>query len=305
MVAVRGAQRARRQSPRPSGCRHASSRRPYRQGRREPAVSSTAPLVPPPSGHGPRRPGARQPAGDQFIAGRSIRIFRSEKIKTTAVALIDPGTYRIEQLPGPPQVTRIREAVEPPNARVTARVRGRGARRVLSYNIRRRPGQRVIFTELTATGTGRQIGTVSGGGKGRLRFTRARPRPPPHPGAVRAGRPAGREAHRRQLQAALHPAGPGAAAEGPAARHQAARQLAEGRRRDPLRGRREHIRREAAADPHPQAADRDPPHCEVEPRNLVGPRGRDATHGPSRHPPLPCDGEAKDALPEAAEGAAD
>jgi hypothetical protein len=43
-------------------------------------------------------------------------------------------------------------------------------RRVLTYNIAPRPGQRVTFLEVTASGAAREIATVTRSGRGRLQF---------------------------------------------------------------------------------------------------------------------------------------
>lgn len=52
-------------------------------------------------------------------------------------------------------------------------MRGTGTQRVLDYSIRRRKGQRVTFVEIDAAGGTRPIGTVDGGGSGKLRFAPA------------------------------------------------------------------------------------------------------------------------------------
>ena len=103
-----------------------------------------------------------------------IRILRSEQLKATVVGLINPrpGTWRIEPVQGSPAVSRITEAEDQPDAKVVARVRGRGDRRTLVYNVLRRRDQRVTFIE-SAVGGKRTIGTVTGGGRGSLRFTPA------------------------------------------------------------------------------------------------------------------------------------
>lgn len=103
-----------------------------------------------------------------------IRIVRSESLRMTVVGLVDPppGRYRIEPVPGSPAASEITEAEDLPAAQVSARVRGSGSRRTLRYSIGERPGQRVIFFE-TSSGGSRQIGTVSGGGSGALRFSPA------------------------------------------------------------------------------------------------------------------------------------
>ena len=110
-----------------------------------------------------------------FVSQSAIRILRSDQLKLTAVGLQDPqpGVYRIEPLAGSSSIKSFGVASDPPNAKVTASVRGTGARRALLYDIRRRPDQRVTFSEVAAGGSTHTIGTVTGGGRGRLRFSPA------------------------------------------------------------------------------------------------------------------------------------
>jgi hypothetical protein len=105
----------------------------------------------------------------------AIRIMRSEKFDTTVVGLVHPGpgTYTIELLPGSPALKKMSQASDQPKARISASVRGSGARRTLSYTIGRRTDQRVRFIERVAHGGSRLIGTIKGGGRGRLSFTPA------------------------------------------------------------------------------------------------------------------------------------
>jgi hypothetical protein len=114
------------------------------------------------------------PEGSGFVNSGALRIIRQESTKMTVVGLQDPrpGTYRIETMSGSPAVTRLAEAQDPADARISARVLGTGTSRVLAYDIGRRPAQRIVFTEIAGT-TRRVIGTVNGGGRGRLRFTTA------------------------------------------------------------------------------------------------------------------------------------
>jgi hypothetical protein len=104
----------------------------------------------------------------------AVRILRSEKMNVTVVGLVHPapGTYSIELLPGSPTVKMMSDASDQPPARVSATVRGSGARRTLSYDVARRLSQRVTFIE-QAQGGSRIIGTINGGGRGRLSFTPA------------------------------------------------------------------------------------------------------------------------------------
>jgi Concanavalin A-like lectin/glucanases superfamily len=124
---------------------------------------------------GPGGQSAESPAGSDVAIKGAIRIIRSEQSGLTVVGLQDarPGTYRIAPLPGSPAVDRVRHADDQPPAKITARVQGGGTTRTLIYDIARRDAQRVTFVERTAQGTSRPIGTVTGGGRGRLRFSPA------------------------------------------------------------------------------------------------------------------------------------
>lgn len=112
----------------------------------------------------------------------SLRIIRSEPYKLTVIGLQDPepGVYRIEPLAGSAAVTSVREASDQPRAKATVRVLGTQTNRILAYDVRRRAAQRVTFTEVMPSGLTRTIGTVTGGGRGRLRFS-----PAPGPGMRR------------------------------------------------------------------------------------------------------------------------
>lgn len=114
-------------------------------------------------------------AAPPYAARGALRILHLDRVKTTAVGLKDPrpGVYRIEPLTGSTPVTEIAQAIEQPDAKITGQVKGSGTRRVLSYDIRRRRAQRVRFFEITAAGGSREIGTVRGGGRGKLRFSTA------------------------------------------------------------------------------------------------------------------------------------
>ncbi len=124
---------------------------------------------------GPGGQSLESSAGARVETSGALRIIRSEQEKLVVVGLQDPrpGTYRIEQLPGSPAVAKLTQASDPPDAKATAKVRGRGTTRVLAYDVRRRPAQRVTFVEVAADGGAKTIGTVDGGGRGTLRFTPA------------------------------------------------------------------------------------------------------------------------------------
>ncbi len=112
---------------------------------------------------------------DGPVAKDKLMIIRFDRAKLTGVGVKAgaPGTYRVEALPGSPAVTQVATADALPAARIRASVDGHGPRRTLSYDIARRPGQKVTFVELTAGGAGRTAGTVAGGGRGSLRFSPA------------------------------------------------------------------------------------------------------------------------------------
>ncbi len=121
-----------------------------------------------------------------------------------------PGTYTVTPLPGSPPISSLAATRPGYDTKFTARVTGRGSRRVLRYDARKRGGQRVTFVE-----QGRNVHRVIGtrrGGKGRIRFRPAigpagrrkiiaiptlRGQPIPNqtltsyraPGVVRTGRP--------------------------------------------------------------------------------------------------------------------
>jgi hypothetical protein len=148
-----------------------------------------------------------------------FRILRDEAHDLTVVGLEHPkpGTYRIDALPGSPPVASVAEARDPGPARITGTVTGEDTARVLHYGIRRRPDQKVTFVEV-AGASRKVIGSVSGGGRGTLRFISAPGRdqrtieasielagvPAPdvfvthfRPAAPRLGRPAGLQIARR------------------------------------------------------------------------------------------------------------
>ena len=110
--------------------------------------------------------------------GTTIRIVRDTGNAATWVGVgekFKPGTYTITPRAGSPAIAAMATAGGLPEPRVRASVTGRGQRRVLRYDVRRRANQRVTFVERGAT-TERRLGTVSGG-KGRIRFAPGRGNP--------------------------------------------------------------------------------------------------------------------------------
>lgn len=114
------------------------------------------------------------PAKTGLAVSPAVRIIRSTEHSITVVGLVHPvpGTYTIELLPGSPAVNTVSQASDQPPARVSASVRGHGPRRTLYYNVASRRAQRVTFIE-QAGGGSRIIGTINGGGRGRISFSPA------------------------------------------------------------------------------------------------------------------------------------
>jgi hypothetical protein len=114
------------------------------------------------------------PAGAGLThTGAHLAIIRSLKLKMTAIGLHNPapGTYTVAPLPGSPVIATVETALAPPPAHITAQVVGTGPHRALVYDIANRPDQTVTFFEVNSEGLWRQIGAVTGGGRGHLGFT--------------------------------------------------------------------------------------------------------------------------------------
>jgi hypothetical protein len=123
---------------------------------------------------GPGGASALSTDGPGLQITKQVRIMRSQTLKRTIVGLVNPvpGTYTITSLDGSPRIEKVLTAKDQPTASVTAVVRGSGTRRRLTYDIRPRQDQRVTFIEKGPEGQ-KDIGTVTGGGKGTVRFTTA------------------------------------------------------------------------------------------------------------------------------------
>jgi hypothetical protein len=115
------------------------------------------------------------PAGKGFVRSpdNTIRILRfdgkSAKFAVVGFQNAQPGTYTVSTLPGSPAVAGIRQATNPPDAKVSGRVTGKGRFRTLSYKLRPRQGQKVTFQELQPGGEAKPIGTTARS-RGRIRF---------------------------------------------------------------------------------------------------------------------------------------
>ncbi len=116
--------------------------------------------------------------GSERIAStpdKQVRIIRADSgdAHFTTVGLLAPGTWRIELLPGSAPITQSAQAMNPQDAKVRGKVaRGKGDKRVLRYDVRKRLGQRVTFFDVSSGGARKTIGTT-GGGRGTLTFSPA------------------------------------------------------------------------------------------------------------------------------------
>jgi hypothetical protein len=120
---------------------------------------------------GPR--GERFASSDQKVMKENMMIWELGDEGRTYVGIRhpSPGNWTVTEEPGSPPITAVATAVGHRPARIKARVAGRGARRVLRYKVRSRPGQKVTFVE-KGTDTLRVIGRVRGG-SGAIRFAPA------------------------------------------------------------------------------------------------------------------------------------
>ena len=116
------------------------------------------------------------PAGEGFKLNRdkTIRAARFEngyaRFAVVGFQNARPGRYTIETLPGSAAVSNVKQAIDPPAAKATGRVSGRGRTKRLRYNIRPRENQKVIFQEMLPNGSTQFIGSTTRSGRGSLRF---------------------------------------------------------------------------------------------------------------------------------------
>ncbi len=85
------------------------------------------------------------------------------------------GTWKAEVANGSPAILRIQRADILDKPKVTAKVTGRGASRVLHYEVARIPGQEVVFAE-TSRSAQHILKSVTGGGRGTVRYRLAEAR---------------------------------------------------------------------------------------------------------------------------------
>ena len=118
------------------------------------------------------------PAGKGFVKtpDNKMRIMRYQgklaKITSIGFQKAKPGTYTVQVLPGSSRVVAVRQATDPPDAKVKGKVTGKGRKRVFTYEVARRPSQKVVFSEVTSSGASQVIGSTAGG-RGRIRFRSA------------------------------------------------------------------------------------------------------------------------------------
>ena len=113
-------------------------------------------------------------AGVDYTQNGDIRIvrFKNDDAQFTTVGLQDakPGTYTVALQPGSPAVTGVERAEDPVDAKASGKVTGKGARRTLEYDVVKRADQTVTFYDSEAKGNEKAIGTITGGGRGKLAF---------------------------------------------------------------------------------------------------------------------------------------
>jgi hypothetical protein len=112
-------------------------------------------------------------SGEKGVTSQGkVLILRHRPAKITMVGIQDgapAGAYTIERLESSEPIAKVEVGEDPGAPRVGARVSPDGAARVLHYDIRNRPAQKVTFVEVAGQSR-RILGTVTGGGKGTLRF---------------------------------------------------------------------------------------------------------------------------------------
>jgi hypothetical protein len=121
--------------------------------------------------HGPRGQTIPTPeSAGQVARTRRSFAFQNVVTKTTYVVVAGGGRWSARPVNGD-NVTGVRTARMLPRPAVKAGVRGHGRTRMLSWRVRPRRGQRVVFVE-RGRGVARVIGTARGS-RGKMRFTSA------------------------------------------------------------------------------------------------------------------------------------
>jgi hypothetical protein len=113
----------------------------------------------------PVQPGAPGVKDPKAVVGVSA----TENAVYLALPKPAAGGWGIEAQPGSPAIVDVQQATALPDAKVTAKVGGKGRARTLSYTVANAQGRTVTFFEATKTGV-RALGTATGS-RGVLKFT--------------------------------------------------------------------------------------------------------------------------------------
>ncbi len=112
--------------------------------------------------------------GDEFQVApdKSMLGIRQNESETTYIGVKGrPGTYRVDLLPGSAAIADVSASRPGYDTDFSAKVTGKGAKRTLVYDARKKGGQKVTFFE-RGRNVFHRIGS-STGGKGKIRFTPA------------------------------------------------------------------------------------------------------------------------------------
>jgi hypothetical protein len=108
-------------------------------------------------------------AGGVKAAGRLLWQDPARKVTTIVLTAPRAGRYTVAPVAGAEAPISVRSAENRPAPKVSVRLRRRGARRVMTWNLRRLPGQRVVFAERGRVGAVRIATTTRA--RGRVTFT--------------------------------------------------------------------------------------------------------------------------------------
>jgi hypothetical protein len=122
----------------------------------------------------------RSPSGKEYDftnAGEGVtlsdaygQVVESEDRTVVIFGKVEPGQWTAIPAEGSPAVNRVEFSRVLPEPKVSGKVSGKGASRVLSYSAPKQEGQVVRFVEDAPDGR-KILGTVKGGGKGSIRYT--------------------------------------------------------------------------------------------------------------------------------------
>jgi hypothetical protein len=121
------------------------------------------------------------PDGKPVVAGK-LKIASLDETKRTFVHVGGTGAYKVETLPGSVPIAKVSHGYDFRPVKVSAKVRGKGRKRVLTYSARGLvPGTHVTFSEMGVKGGGGSppAGAVIGRAKGRTGRIAFKPGPGP------------------------------------------------------------------------------------------------------------------------------